>query len=99
MAKKSKKQRAVYRSGGIMRTGMRNLIGVSMIGATASMTNSLPAGTAKTIAGTIPAIQSVALVESNLGKCCSGNRDGPRKDSEKQRLFRKNRRMKNRSYL
>ena len=47
--------------------GIGNLVGVGMIGATAGAVQSLPAGTAKDIAGLAPALQSTALLGANLG--------------------------------
>ena len=53
--------------GNVLGMGVTNLVGVGMIGATADMVQTMPAGTAKTIAGNIPAIQSVGLLGANLG--------------------------------
>lgn len=50
----------------VVGTGVGNIVGIGMIGATAEMANALPAGTAKTITGVIPGLQSVALVGHNL---------------------------------
>lgn len=50
----------------ILKTGITNLVGIGLIGASAEMVNALPAGTAKTLAGPIPALQSTALLASNL---------------------------------
>jgi len=51
----------------ILNTGITNLVGIGMIGATAGEINSLPAGTAKTVAGIIPGLQATSLVGANLG--------------------------------
>jgi len=50
----------------LINQGIGNLVGIGLIGASASMVNSMPAGTAKNIAGIVPGLQSVALVSSNL---------------------------------
>lgn len=51
----------------IVGTGVSNLVGLSMIGATAGMVNDLPAGTTRSIAGIVPGLQSTALMGANLG--------------------------------
>jgi hypothetical protein len=66
--------------GNIVSTGIGNIVGVGMIGATAGMVNQLPAGTAKDIAGVVPGLQSAALVGQNL-KMFNGN--GKRRHSPK----------------
>jgi len=53
--------------------GITNLVGVGLIGATATGVAAMPAGTAKTLAGNIPALQSVALMSENL-KLVSGSK-------------------------
>lgn len=50
----------------MIKMGIGNLVGISMINATASQVNALPAGTAKDIAGNVPALQSTALLGHNL---------------------------------
>ena len=47
-------------------TGLNTLVGLGMMGATASMVNSMPSGTAKSIAGVVPGLQATALVSENL---------------------------------
>lgn len=74
MAKKAKSSHLSR----MMKMGVTNLVGVGMIGATANMTNALPSGTAKTIAGNVPALQSAALVGYNI-KSISGKRKGKNK--------------------
>lgn len=64
-------------TGSIIETGVGNLVGIGMIGATASMANELPAGTAKTITGIVPGLQSVALVGHNVKGMGFGK--GPRR--------------------
>lgn len=68
MARKKQKQRPVYRArrDNMLTMGAKNLVGVGMIGATASMTNALPTGTAKSIAGIVPGLQATALVGENV---------------------------------
>jgi len=64
--------------GKMLNTGVTNLVGVGMIGATAGAVNSLPAGTAKNIAGIVPGLQSVALLGNNikLAKISLGSKKG-----------------------
>jgi hypothetical protein len=50
----------------LVKTGITNMVGIGLIGGSASMVNSLPAGTAKSIAGVVPGLQSVALLGTNL---------------------------------
>lgn len=52
--------------GNIVSTGVTNLVGIGMIDASSKMVNALPAGTAKTVAGVVPGLQSVALLGPNL---------------------------------
>jgi len=61
-----KKRKSNSYVGNIVSTGIGNMVGVGMIGATAGMVNQLPAGTAKDIAGVVPGLQGVALVSHNL---------------------------------
>jgi len=53
-------------TGNMISTGVGNLVGVGLIGATAGMTNALPAGMAHDVAGIVPGLQSVALMGPNL---------------------------------
>ena len=50
----------------MVNTGIGTLVGVGMMGATASMVNAMPAGTAKTITGIVPGLQATTLVGYNL---------------------------------
>jgi len=52
--------------GNMVSTGVGNLVGVGLMGATADMTNALPAGTAKSLAGTAVGLQGVALIGHNV---------------------------------
>lgn len=52
--------------GNMMSAGVGTMVGVGMMGATASMVNQMPAGTAKSIAGVVPGLQATALVGHNL---------------------------------
>jgi len=51
---------------GFIRTGITNLVGIGLIGASAGAVNALPVGTARTVAGIVPGLQSAALVGQNL---------------------------------
>ena len=62
------KKRKATMLGNMLGMGMTNLVGVGMIGATAGMVNTIPAGTAHDIAGMAPALQSTALLGANLGR-------------------------------
>lgn len=64
MAKRQRRSSSF--TGEMIKTGVTNLVGVGLIGATAGMVNDLPAGTTKTIAGMAPAFQSVALLGPNI---------------------------------
>ena len=66
MARKKVKYRPVYRKSRDMTMGVKNLVGVGMINASSSMVNDLPAGTAKSVAGIVPGLQSVSLVGENM---------------------------------
>ena len=46
----------------LIKNFMGTIVGVPLIGATASQVNALPAGTAKNIAGIVPGLQATALV-------------------------------------
>ena len=64
------KQRRRSMVGDMISMGVGNIVGVGLIGATASAVGSLPAGTdatTKTIAGLAPAMQSTALLGHNIG--------------------------------
>jgi len=50
----------------MMNMGITNLVGVGLVGATAGAVNALPAGTAKTVSGILPGLQSTSLVANNL---------------------------------
>jgi len=50
----------------IVKTMVGTMIGMGMLGATAGMAISLPAGTAKNIAGVVPGLQAVSLVSYNI---------------------------------
>jgi len=52
--------------GSVLKMGMTSLVGVGLIGATSSMANSLPTGTAKTITGVVPGLQAASLVGYSL---------------------------------
>jgi len=52
--------------GDMLSTGVGTMVGVGMISATAGMVNTMPAGTAKDIAGVVPGLQSVALLGPNI---------------------------------
>ena len=59
--------------GSVLKMGMTSLVGVGLIGATAGMANSLPAGTAKTITGIVPGLQATSLVVATLPKKSKGS--------------------------
>ena len=50
----------------MMNMGVGTLVGVGMMGATATQINALPAGTAKSVAGIVPGLQATSLVGYNL---------------------------------
>lgn len=50
----------------LFKMGVGNLVGIGLISATAGAVNTIPAGTAKTISGITPALQSTALVGYNI---------------------------------
>jgi len=66
---KKNKQRSENQNmlGSVIGMGVTNLVGTSLISATAGMVNQLPAGTARDIAGITPGLQGVALMGANLG--------------------------------
>lgn len=53
-------------TGDMINMGVGALVGTAMIGATATQVAGLPAGTAKTIAGIVPGLQSTAMVGHTL---------------------------------
>lgn len=61
-----KRKRKTSYVGDLINTGVTNMVGIGMIGATAGMVNTLPAGTAKTITGIVPGLQSTALLGPNI---------------------------------
>jgi len=63
MAKKSSEDDYIK---SMVSTGVGNLVGIGLIGATANAAAGLPAGTAKTIAGTAVGLQSTALLGPNI---------------------------------
>jgi hypothetical protein len=68
--------------GQMVGTGVANIVGVGMIGATASAVGGLPAGTAKDIAGVVPGLQSVALLGPNLKLVNTSLGNGKKKNSK-----------------
>ena len=52
--------------GNMLKSGVTNIAGISMINATSGMVNSMPDGTAKSIASNIPGLQSTALLATNI---------------------------------
>ena len=62
--KKTKKKQSDVAN--MLNMGVGTLVGVGLMGATATQINALPAGTAKTVAGIVPGLQATALVGSNL---------------------------------
>ena len=73
----------------MIKMGVTNLVGIGLIGATAGMANELPAGTAKTIAGIVPGLQSVALVSKNIPdmKISTKKQKGLSKSKHKKSLW------------
>jgi len=53
-------------TGNMVNMGVGALVGTAMIGATSTAVAGLPAGTAKTVAGIVPGLQSAALVGHSL---------------------------------
>ena len=53
-------------TGDMIKMGVGTIVGVGLIGATASAVGALPAGTAKNLAGIVPGLQSTALLGHNL---------------------------------
>ena len=62
--KKTKKKQSDVAN--MLNMGVGTLVGVSLMGATATQINALPAGTAKSVAGIVPGLQATALVGHNL---------------------------------
>lgn len=54
------------KSNKFVKVAIGNLVAIPLIGASAGMANTLPAGTAKTIVKVVPGLQSVALLGPNL---------------------------------
>ena len=52
--------------GNMVNMGVGNIVGTGLIGASANVAAGIPAGTAKTIAGTAVGMQSVALLGHNV---------------------------------
>jgi hypothetical protein len=53
-------------TGDMIKTGIATMVGVGMIDATATQVAALPAGTAKTLAGTAVGLQGVALMGPSI---------------------------------
>jgi hypothetical protein len=53
-------------TGNMISAGIGNMVGIGLIGGTASMANALPAGMAHDVAGMVPGLQSVALMGPNV---------------------------------
>jgi len=70
--------------GNILNAGVGTLVGVGMMGATSSMINQLPAGTAKDVAGIIPGLQATTLIGHNLKFVNSSLGNGNGKPSSKK---------------
>ena len=66
MKRKRQRSQSENMTGNMVKMGVGNLVGVTMIGATAGVVNTLPAGTAKSVAGIVPGLQSVALMNENV---------------------------------
>jgi len=64
--KKRKRSQSETMTGKMIKMGVGNLVGVTMIGATSTAVGTIPAGTARTIAGMAPGLQSVALMNENV---------------------------------
>ena len=54
-------------TGDMIKMGVGNIVGTSLIGASAGAAAAIPAGMAKDIAGTAVGMQSVALLGHNVG--------------------------------
>jgi len=63
----------------MLKMAVGNLIAIPLIGASAGMVNSLPAGTAKSVAGIVPGLQSVALVSENMKMFPKDKKKGKKK--------------------
>ena len=67
MKKNKQKSENQKMLGSVIGSGVTNLVGLSMMGATAGMVNEMHPGTAKSIAGIVPGLQGVALMGANVG--------------------------------
>jgi len=54
-------------TGDMIKMGVGNLVGVGLIGASATAVGAIPAGMSRDIAGTAVGLQSVALLGHNVG--------------------------------
>ena len=63
----------------MIKMAVGNLVAIPLIGASAGMVNALPAGTAKSVVGIVPGLQSVALVNQNLKMFPDKNKKGKKK--------------------
>jgi hypothetical protein len=61
-----KSRRRSSMTGDLIKTGVGNIVGVGLIGASATAAGALPAGMAKDFAGTAVGLQGVALIGHNL---------------------------------
>jgi len=66
MAQRRRKSNGQSYMGQMINTGVGNLVGVGMIGATSSTVQAMPAGTAKDIAGIVPGLQATSMLGPNL---------------------------------
>ena len=62
---KARRRKQSY-MGQMINTGVGNIVGTSLIGATAGMVQGLPAGMARDIAGITPGLQATAMLGPNL---------------------------------
>lgn len=72
--------------GNTMSMAVGNIVGATMIGATANAAAGLPAGPAKNIVATIPTMQAAALAGANVGYV---NRMMPSGGSLRRKRFRR----------
>jgi len=64
---KRKENSMTSMTGNMIKMGIGNIVGTSLIGATAGVVAGLPAGSmARNVAGIVPGLQSVALLGPNL---------------------------------
>lgn len=54
-------------SGGVIKSSIGILVGAPLMSASAAQVNTLPAGTARTLAGTAVGLQGVGLIGHTLG--------------------------------